>query len=106
MLKSFVRLLQNTSIHLKTDNFATSVITKKGSDKTSLQEFPENINARNNNAAADAISNLTDNKDWQATVKCFQKISEIWGKFTVDRLANNENTKTEILSTGAQVHPM
>ena len=42
--KSFAPLLQNTSIHLKTDNFATSVITRKGSNKTSLQEFAENIN--------------------------------------------------------------
>ena len=25
----------------------------------------------------------------------FQKISEIWGKLTIDRFANNENTKTE-----------
>ena len=66
VLKFFAPLLQNTSIHLKTDNFATSVITRKGSNKTSLQEFAENINKvcvenstkfriswipRNNNAA-------------------------------------------------------
>ena len=43
-LKSFALLLKNTSIHLKTDNFATSVITRKGSKKTSLQEFAEKIN--------------------------------------------------------------
>ena len=35
-LKSFALLLQNTSIHVKTDNFGTSVITRKGSNKTSL----------------------------------------------------------------------
>ena len=44
MLKSFAPLLRNTSIHLKTDNFTTLVITRKGSNKTSLQEFAENIN--------------------------------------------------------------
>ena len=49
---------------------------------------------RNNNAAADAISKLIDYGDWQ-TVEFFQKISEIWGKFTIDRIANNENTKTK-----------
>ena len=43
MLKSFAPLLQNTSMHLKTDNSATSVITRKGRNKTSLQEFAENI---------------------------------------------------------------
>ena len=43
-LKSFAPLLQNTSIHLKTDDFATSVVTRKGSNKTGLQEFAENIN--------------------------------------------------------------
>ena len=31
-------------MYLKTDNSATSVITRKGRNKTSLQEFPENIN--------------------------------------------------------------
>ena len=75
-LKSFDPLLQNTSIHLKTDNFATLVITRKGSNKTSLQEFAEYINkicvensmkfkiswipCNNNNVAADAISKLID----------------------------------------------
>ena len=38
---------------------------------------------------------LIDYDDWQTTVEFFQKISEIWGKFTTDRFANNENTKTE-----------
>ena len=74
-LKSFAPLLQNTSISLKTDNFVTSVIIRKGSNKTSVQEFAENINKicvensikfeiswipRNNNAAADTVSKLTD----------------------------------------------
>ena len=49
--------------------------------------------SRKNNAAADAISKLID--DWQKRVELFQKISEMWGKFTIDRFANNENTKTE-----------
>ena len=31
-------------MHLKTDNSATSVITRKGRNKTSLQEFAEIIN--------------------------------------------------------------
>ena len=68
-LKYFAPLLQNTSIHVKTDNFGTSVITRKGSNKTSLQEFAENGFL----AAADAISKLIDYDDWQTTVKFFQK---------------------------------
>ena len=102
--------LQNTSVHLKTDNFTTLVITRIGSNKTSLQKFAENINKIcvensikfeiswipcNNNASADAISKLIDSDDWQTMVKFFQKISETWGKLTIDRFANNENTKTE-----------
>ena len=77
-LKSFAPLLQNTSTHLKTDHFATSVITKKDSSKTSLQEFSENINEicienpikfeiswipSINSAADDAISKLIDYDD-------------------------------------------
>ena len=108
-LKSFAHLLQNTSIHLKIDNFATSVITRKGRNKTSLQKFAENINKiciknsikfeiswipRNNNAVADAISKLIDYNNCQTMVKFYQKISKIWGKLTIDRFANNENTKT------------
>ena len=42
-LKSFAPLLQNTSMHLKTDDLSASIITRKGSNKTSLQEFAENI---------------------------------------------------------------
>ena len=69
-LTSCSPLLQNTSIHLKTDNFAASVITRERSNKTSLQEFAENVHKicvensikfevswipGNNNTAADAI---------------------------------------------------
>ena len=103
--RSFAPLLQKTSIHLKTDNFAISVITRKGSNKTSLQVFAEDINKicvknsikfeiwwipRNNIAAADAISKLIHYDHWQQTVELFQKISEIWGKL---RFTNNENAK-------------
>ena len=49
----------------------------------------------NNNDVVDGISKLIDYDNWQTTVKFFQKISEIWGKLTIDRFANNENTKTE-----------
>ena len=122
-LKCFAPLLENTSIHVKTDNFATLVITRKGSNKTSLQKFAENINKicvensikfeiswipRNNNAAADAISKLTDYDDWQTTLELFQKISEIWEKFTIDNLQTmkTQKQKNSILSTGVQVHLM
>ena len=103
--------MQNTSIHLRTSNFATLVITGKGSNKTSLQEFAENINKRcmensmkleiswiphNNNAAANAISKLIDYDDWQTTAKFFKKMYEIRGKFIIHRFANNEDTKTKI----------
>ena len=105
---------------LKTDNFATSVITRKGS----LQEFAENINKiwganstkfeilwipHNNNAAADAISKLIDYDDWQTTVEFFQEICKNLGKFTIGRFENNENKNAEKFNsecTGAQVYLM
>ena len=104
-MTSFAPLLQNTSIH-----FATSVITRKCSNKTSLQEFAKNINKicieksikfeiswipHSNNNAADGISKLIDYNDWQTTIEFFQKKSETCGKLTIDRFANNENTKTK-----------
>ena len=87
-LKYFAPLLQSTSVHLKTDNPATSVITRKDTNKTSLQEFAENICkicveswtkfeilwiSHNNNAATDGISKLIDYKNWQTRSNFFRK---------------------------------
>ena len=47
-----------------------------------------------NYVAVDAISKLTDYDDWHTTIEVFRKISETGEKFTIDRFANNENTKT------------
>ena len=57
--------MQNTSIYLKTDNFAFLVITRcaKNSIKIAILCI-----VRNNDAAADAISRLTDYGDLQTTV--------------------------------------
>ena len=109
-LKSFAPLIKNSSIHMKTDNFATSLIAKKGSTKTKLQHFAESIYktciensikfkiswiARNKNIEADSISKSIDYDDWQTTFKFFHLLTNIWGKFTIDRFADNENAKTQ-----------
>lgn len=109
-LKSFSPLIKNSSVHMKTDNFATSLISKKGSTKLNLQKFAESIYntctknsikfqiswiARDKNIKADTISKLIDYDDWQTTPEFFRLLNDIWGTFTIDRFADNENRKTK-----------
>ena len=62
-LQSLAPLLQNTSVHLKTDNSATSAITKNGRNKISLQEFAENISKKSvQNSTKFKILRISHNK--------------------------------------------
>ena len=73
-------------MHLKTDNSATSVITRKGRNKTSLQEFAENIyKICAENSTKFEILWIPHNKTDLKTMK-------------------TQNRKNLILSTGVQVH--
>ena len=85
-LQSFAPLLQNTLAHLKTDNSATSVITKNGRNKISSQEFAENISKKSvQNSTKFKILWIPHNKTDLKTMK-------------------TQNRKNLILSTGVQVH--
>ena len=122
-LKYFAPLLQSTSVHLKTDNPATSVITRKDTNKTSLQEFAENFYKicveswtkseilwipHNNNAAADGISKLIDYNDWQTRSNFLRKYLKNWENLQLTDLKTmkTQKQKNSILSTGIQVHLM
>ena len=85
-LKSFAPLLQNTSIHLKTDNSATSVITRKEINKTSLQEFAENI--------------------YKICVKNSTKFEILCIPHTDLKTMKTQKQKNAILTTGVQVYLM
>ena len=87
-LKSFAPLLQNTSIHLKTDNPATLVITRKGRNKTSLLEFTENI--------------------YKICVENSTKFEILWipHNKTDFKTMKRRKQKNSILSTGVQVYLM
>ena len=85
-LKSFAPLLQNTSIYLKTDNSATSVITRKEINKTSLQEFAENI--------------------YKICVKNSTKFEILCIPHTDLKTMKTQKQKNAILTTGVQVYLM
>ena len=78
----FVLFLKNSYLHLPTDNFATSLITKKGTNKPNLEEFVESINeksqknavkfkiswiSRNQNFIAEEMLKTIGYGDWQTT---------------------------------------
>ena len=85
---AFTPLLQNTPIHLKTDNSASLVITREGRNKTSLQEFAENI--------------------YKICVENSTKCEILWipHNQTDLRTMKTQKQKNSILTTGVQVHPM
>ena len=81
-LESFVLFLKNSYLHLTTDNLATSLITKKGTNKPNLEEFVESINeksqknavkfkiswiSRNQNFIAEKMLKTIGYGDWQTT---------------------------------------
>ena len=88
MLKSLAPLLQNTSIHLKTDNSASSVIIRKGRNKTSLQKFTANI--------------------YKICVGNSTKFEILWIPYdkTDLKIMKTQEQKYSILSTGVQVYLM
>ena len=66
-LESFVLFLKNSYLHLTTDNFATSLITKKGTNKPNLEEFVESINEKSQkNAVKFKISWISRNQNFIA----------------------------------------
>ena len=100
--------ISNKSVHWKTDNYAASLIVASGSNKEHLQALAEDIYEftikhsivlqvkwipRHKNQIADALSKSYDFDDWETTDTLFHYLNSLLGPFTIDRLADNKNTK-------------
>ena len=92
-----------------TDNYGAVCIIRKGSNKSHLQNLSENIfNICTDNSIlfnikwiprmfisfADMLSKQIDHDDWETTKGLFRFLDKKWGPFTIDRFADNHNTKT------------
>lgn len=108
-LQSFASMLQGRVVHWETDNQAVSFIVAKGSRKVHLQKLAVSIYflcRRNNihlnlnwiprdlNTVADEMSKFVDYDDWRTSDGFFNHLRSRWGPFTIDRFANQKNTKT------------
>ena len=108
-LQSLTSQLENESVRIYVDNFAASRILTVGSAKFHLQDIAitifkicltHNIKLltswvpRELNIIADHYSKIRDTDDWSIDNGTFNKISERFGRFTIDRFADNLNTKT------------
>lgn len=107
-LQSLKSVLCNKAVLWKTDNYASHCIIKRGSSKENLQILAENIFdickkqkidlnvewvPRNQIQYADKLSRYTDTDNWEITKSFFEYLNRLWGPFTVDRFANDENKK-------------
>ena len=107
-LQSLTSLLANESVRVYVDNFSASRILTVGSAKSHLQAIAINIFQiclfynikliatwvpRELNVIADHYSKLRDTDDWSIDIQSFTDIDERFGAFTIDRFADNLNTK-------------
>ena len=103
-------LIAEKSVKLFSDNKGVVAITRKGSMNTALHDMSLEIyklcKARNieldvqwvpreQNTKADTLSREIDFDDWGVSMLFFQFIDRIWGPHTVDRFADNCNTKID-----------
>jgi len=103
-------MFKSQFLYWKTDNLSATYIVKSGSTKPHLQILAEKISdlcrkhsiilkvawiPREINQTADEISKYFDYDDWQTKTSFFNIINQLWGPFTVDRFADNENNKTK-----------
>lgn len=110
MLESFGHLLTGESIQLNIDNFNASKILLIGSPKLHLQQIAIDIFKhclkydvklvpkwipREQNPIADKISKLVDTDNWSIDDKSFEIINKRFGPFSIDRFADDKNTKTK-----------
>ena len=105
-LQSLTSLLSNEAVRVYVDNFSASRILTAGSARPHLQAIALNIFQaclchnikltwvpRELNTIADHYSKLRDTDDWSIDHQTFQDIDDRFGKFTIDRFADNVNTK-------------
>ena len=102
--------LKGENILWHTDNLAASKIVEIGSGKVKLQKLALAIFElcqkgkisltvcwipREYNAEADAVSKYTNSDDWEISKDLFEYLNGLWGPFTIDRFADENNKKTE-----------
>jgi len=110
VLSSLAHKLKNNAVQWNSDNENVTRIINAGSTKEYLQKLAidiYNINVRNNirlypqwiprekNQIADSISKSFDTDNWSIDNETFNYIQNTYGVFTIDRFADNKNTKTE-----------
>ena len=107
-LLSFIHLLSNQSISIRTDNHNTAKILVIGSPKPHLQEVAARIFSiclqksiclfpawipREFNTVADMASKCSDTDDWSIDDENFQYIITHFGPCTIDRFASDSNKR-------------
>ena len=107
-LQSLSSRLAHESVTINVDNFAASRILTVGSAKPHLQQIAINIFSiclkhnikliatwvpREMNNVADYYSKLRDTDDWSIDDTTFNEINTRFGQFTIDRFADNLNSK-------------
>ena len=109
-LTSFSEILENKVVRWFTDNRGVVSIVKNGSMKQDLHLLAidiykfcirKNISLkvdwvpRDENTIADKISRSLDTDDWEINGKMFSYLDSLWGAFTVDLFADENNHKTQ-----------
>jgi len=107
-LDAYKDRLQNRSVQWFSDSQSCVKIVSSGSMKSELQFeaiqiynicIQNNIRLnvawvpRGDNTIADEISKYFDRDDWGVSKEFFNFMDSVWGPFTVDRFANDQNTK-------------
>ena len=113
-LKSFDKNINSKYICCQTDNYPASIIVSSDSNKQHLQKLVESIYdltvsgctklhvqwvPRKQNTIADTLSKMYDFEDWETTNTLFKYLNRVWGSFTMDRFADNENCKTKVFNS-------
>ena len=107
-LNSFLPFLKSKSVRWFSDNQVAVNNTNYGSRKLELHSialdifsvclhnnislFPHWI-PRDMNETANFVSKLADYDDWFASHEFFKTLDALWGPHSVDRFANDQNTK-------------
>ena len=102
-------LLRNKHVNWHTDNYASSIAAKSGSNKRELQDlaikiyditFTHNIKfdilwiPRKSNESTDKYSKTIDYDDWYVTPDLFKMLTvKRWGVAMIDRFVTEKNQK-------------
>ena len=114
MLQSYGDILSNQAIQINVDNFSASRILLIGSGKPHLQRLATDIfsfcmikniklipewTQRELNKFADYCSRIKDTDGWAIDRGTFDFIDSQFGRFTVDRFADDRNAKLSVFNS-------